>query len=120
MEFSQETSREALIREVKEEIDVTIDAFHNTGKVRFLFPHKPKWNQDVDIFIVKTWTGIPKETEVIQPMWFNINTLPFSQMWNDAPYWIPLLLEGKVISATFLYGEGNMTVVDKDIEIKSK
>src|SRR5688572_29087540 len=47
-----ETSEDALIREVKEEIDVEITKFKNFGQVKFLFPHKPKWNQVVDVYLV--------------------------------------------------------------------
>lgn len=52
-EFANESPGEAIDREVREEIDVTVLEKHEIGRVRFIFSHKPPdspWNQDVIIY----------------------------------------------------------------------
>ncbi len=109
-EYKDETTEQALVREVKEEICVTVTSYKKMGRVRFIFPHKPKWNQEVTVYVVDKWEGDPKETEPIKPMWFNIKELPTSRMWDDNAYWVPKVLLGEQIDAIFLYGEDNKVV----------
>lgn len=114
--LENETAEEALKREVQEEIGVDVKSYSLVGQVTFLFPAKPKWNQIVDVFIITAWSGKPNETEAIKPIWYRIDDLPNDQMWDDSKYWLPRVLAGKRINDTFLYGEDNATVVDKQIK----
>lgn len=100
-----ETDEEALRREFIEEINVKILSSKNMGKVAYLFPHKPKWNQIVSVFLIDKWQSEPKETDDIQPLWFKKAELPNNRMWPDNLYTIPLILSGKRIHGTFLYNE---------------
>jgi mutator protein MutT len=102
---SGETNKEALLREVKEEIGVTIKTCKKMGVVRFIFPFKPKWNQDNTIYISSEWADDPIETEVMKPQWYPINKLPESRMWDDNLYWMPQVLKGNKVDYTFLYGK---------------
>lgn len=111
--FSGESLEEALIREFKEEIGVEIKEFKKVGKVKFIFPHKPKWNQDVAIFTISSWEKDPQETEAIKPLWFNKNELPKNQMWEDNLYWLPKILKGEDFEGVFLYDEKNKVVEQK-------
>ncbi len=108
-----ETIEEAAIREVSEEIDVTISELTSKGIVNFYFP-KESWNQEVHIFVVTTWQGEPKESEEINPKWFTIDELPFDKMWNDAQYWIPQVLKGEQVTKDFLFND-ELLVVDSSI-----
>jgi 8-oxo-dGTP diphosphatase len=65
---------------------------------------------DVDIFTTTDWTGEPAESEEIRPQWFPVAVLPFGQMWDDAPRWLPRVLAGERLRATFTYGADNETV----------
>jgi 8-oxo-dGTP diphosphatase len=104
-EYQDETLEEALAREVMEEISVRIVGFRRVGRVRFIWPDKPKWQQEVIVFIVDNWEGEPQETEAMKPMWFSITSLPVSRMWDDNAYWVPKVLAGEHVNATFLYGK---------------
>lgn len=106
-ELQKETPEAALEREVFEEIKVRIKRYRKVGRVRFIFPHKPKWNQDVTAYIVEGWEGNPEETDDIKPEWFSISELPSSRMWDDNQYWVPLVLAGRVVDATFLFDENS-------------
>lgn len=116
--LERETPDEALIREFQEEIGVTPTEYHEAGQVVFLFPSKPKWNQHVGIYLVEEWQGQPIETEAIRPAWYSVDHLPLDQMWHDARYYLPQLLEGRIIEATFTYGDDNKTVATKSIAVR--
>lgn len=104
-EFKDETAEEALLREVKEEVCVTVTGFRNMGRVRFINVNKPKWNMDVVVYVVDDWEGEPKETEAMKPLWFDANSLPKERMWKDNLYWVPKVLAGEVVDVVFLFGE---------------
>lgn len=108
--LEEETDDDALIRELQEEIGVTPTSFRNLGRIRFIFPHKPKWNQEVSVYVVDGWQGDPIETEAIKPLWFPINEIPFDKMWDDNYYWVPRVLNGVTVNATFLLGEENQVI----------
>lgn len=105
IEFAGESDEEALGREVMEEIRVKVLKYKYMGRVRFLWPHRPLWNQDVGVYVVTEWIGVPEETEAIKPYWFKQTQLPVDRMWDDNQYFIPKVLEGETINAVFLYGE---------------
>lgn len=99
-----------LDREVYEEIGVEVLEKNDFGCVKFIFEHKPldsKWNQSVDIYLITKWSGEPKETESIKPIWFNIKEIPWEKMWADNKIWLPKVLAGERINATFLHDSDN-------------
>ena len=104
-----ETNEEALIREIKEEIEVEVVGYREMGRIKFYFPHKPAWNQDVIIYIVDKWEGEPNETTDIKPEWFDKNEIPADKMWKDNSYWLGHVLSGKKVNAEFIHDEsGNI------------
>lgn len=105
--YADETVEQALVREFGEEINIRPLALEYRGRVRFIFPAKPKWNQDVAIYTIDDWENEPSETDVIKPLWFAQNKLPLEEMWVDNRYWVPQVLAGETINAVFLYGEDN-------------
>lgn len=104
-EFRNETSDEALLREVREEVCVEVTNFRKMGRVRFININKPKWNMDVVVYVVDGWEGEPAETEVMKPLWFDVNDLPRQRMWKDNLYWVPKVLAGEIVDVVFLFGE---------------
>ncbi len=80
------------------------------GRLTFLFPHQPSWSQVVHLFPVEKWTGKVVETAEMQPCWLSQNDLPWAQMWQDAPLWLPLVLVGERVTMTITFAEDNETV----------
>ncbi len=113
--LEHETLDEALVREFKEEIGAGPVSFRKTSEVIFLFLAKPKWNQKVAVYLVEALDAEPQETDAIKPEWYNVNELPFAQMWDDAKYYLPQVLAGQKVSATFAYGPDNRTVVSRNV-----
>lgn len=103
-----ETEEEALDREFREEIKVSVTSCRLIGHATYMSPHKPKWNQKTSIYIVEGWEGEPQETEDIQPMWVKQDQLPQDRMWPDNLITIPKVLAEESFEAKFLYKEDGM------------
>lgn len=101
-------------REMYEETKVKPKKLKKVAVLNFYFPDRSDWSQQVIVFLTSNWIGTPTETEEMAPKWFNMNEIPFSQMWDDDILWLPLVLKGKIIEADFLIGE-NQKMLDHDI-----
>ncbi len=100
---SGESEMDAITREMYEEIGVTKPALQKVGNFTFLFPEKPDWSQQVHSFICQKWEGTPTESDEIKPEWVNKQKLPLSQMWDDAQFWLPAILNGHSLSGVFTF-----------------
>lgn len=112
-----ESAAEAAAREAKEESGIRVrpGSLALAARVTFLFPAHPSWDMDADIFITAEWAGEAAESEEIRPQWFPVAALPFGQMWDDAPHWLPRVLAGERLRATFSYAPDCETVAKSDV-----
>lgn len=99
-----EPIEKAAIRETREEIGVTPKDIQQVATLNFYSPHNPGWNQQVLVYKVSEWEGEPVETEEMSPKWFPKDQIPYESMWEDGIHWLPLVLDGKMIEADFLFG----------------
>jgi 8-oxo-dGTP diphosphatase len=109
-----ETPAQAAAREVREEagIDVAPGALSEAAHLTFIFPVRPEWDMTVAVFTSADWTGEPTETAEITPEWFPVTALPLDRMWDDARHWLPRVLAGERVRATFTYAADCDTVAD--------
>jgi 8-oxo-dGTP diphosphatase len=109
-----ETPAQAAAREVKEEagIDVAPDDLFEAAHLTFIFPVRPEWDMTVAVFTGAAWTGEAAESAEITPQWFPCAGLPLDRMWDDARYWLPRVLAGERVRATFTYADDCDTVAD--------
>ena len=109
-----ETIIAATLREIDEEIGVQIAEadLQPIGVLTFLFPHKPSWSMRAHTYMAWRWQGAPVETREIEPVWVDVNAIPYEQMWGDTRFWMAHAFRGYRIDATFTFGEDNATVVD--------
>jgi 8-oxo-dGTP pyrophosphatase MutT (NUDIX family) len=119
VEPEKETIEQAVIRESKEEIDVLPQDIKKIAELSFYFSHNPSWDQTVHVYFSENWDGSPKESEEMNPKWFSANELPFENMWPDDPFWLPEVLKGNLLKATFKFGEGDV-IKNKEIKIVNK
>ncbi len=110
-EIIEDTAR----REVKEEIGVEVKNIIKMGIVDFYFENKPEWSQQVVVYIVDIWDGVPTETEEMAPKWFKFEDVPYDQMWEDDQYWLPQVIRGKQVEASFLFNE-KQELIEKEIK----
>ncbi|MCK5107123.1 MAG: 8-oxo-dGTP diphosphatase [Nanoarchaeota archaeon] len=78
------------------------------AEIDFYFNDIPKekgWNQTVHVYILRKWLGEVEETEEMTPEWHKISKIPLDKMWIDDEYWLPLILKGKKIKASFVFDQ---------------
>lgn len=101
-----ETIEEAARREFLEEAGLEIPILERAGLMDFEFQGNPEI-LEVHIFRAREHIGEPKESEEMLPKWYHQDEIPFSEMWPDDPYWMPLFFAGKKFQGKLLFGEGD-------------
>jgi len=97
-----ETIEAAAIRECQEEAGITPTTISPRATFNFHFEDSPD-EIEVHVFLVEVFTGEPQESEEMRPQWFALDEIPYKQMWADDPYWLPQILAGKQLEATFWF-----------------
>lgn len=107
-----ESPAEAAVREVAEEVGLTLDAasLRLVGELIYPFPHKPRLSQRSWVFLAEAPAGDPVESDELAPEWMPVAELPLDAMWDDAQYWLPQALTGTSVRATFVFGPDALTV----------
>ena len=111
-----ETILDAVKRETKEEIGVSVDVVEKYAELTFTFPHKEEWNQLVHVYIASVWDGDILETEEMKPEWFTVDSIPYETMWPDDIFWLPKVLEGNHIEARFVFAEGDV-IAEQEVKV---
>jgi 8-oxo-dGTP diphosphatase len=104
-----ESYRAAAVRECQEEIGVAPIAPLRVGHIRFFDPDDPSFEHDCYIFVALDWDGEPRETDEMRPQWFDINKLPYQDMWPDDELWLPHLLNGELFEGTITANQTEVT-----------
>src|SRR3989344_3696652 len=105
-----ETPERAAVREVQEEIVVTLKKFEHKATIKFynvLMPDGGRRNLLGYVFVATEWEGEPTETKEMKPRWFKKNNLPFYAMWDDDQYWLDSVLNGMSVRAEFWFEGDN-------------
>jgi len=113
MEANDKTIEETAKREAQEEIGVCVKNLNKVAEISFSFPHNPVWDQIVHVYLTETWDCEPMESEEMKPEWFLPSELPFKDMWEDDPYWLPEVLKGNLLKAVFEFGERDVVKKQK-------
>lgn len=98
-----ESVEQALVRECQEEIGVTPLNYEPAGLLEFVWQTTPEKNQRCYLYICTRYSGQIVETEECFPQWWPIQSLPFADMWEDDPHWLPQVLSGKEVNMRFYF-----------------
>lgn len=109
-----ETIEEAMIREYLEECRVEIKRYEKVGVIDFIFKDNPEILR-VHIFKVLEYSGEPSETEEMKPQWFNLDEIPYDEMWQDDKIWMPMFLSGKKFHG-WAYFDNSDKIIDHALE----
>lgn len=111
-----ETPFAAMVREIKEEVDIEIDNAEELGYIEFIWPDQLKdWNQRCHVYLTKEFSGQPKESDECLPSWFSCDQIPYDQMWDDDKYWYLDALAGKPIKKRFFFDENSEVLKFEEI-----
>ena len=80
-----ETIEEAARRETKEEVGIEVLKMRKLGILEFEY-QDDSGNMEVHIFYAKEFKGNPTESEEMKPRWFDVDEIPYNQMWADDKY----------------------------------
>lgn len=97
-----ETIEQALVRECQEEIGVTPLEFSKVAVHDFGFPNV-ELDMQVHAYLSTKWHSEPAESEEMAPRWYDLNQIPYKQMWQDDIVWLPLVLGGKKLKCKFTF-----------------
>lgn len=99
-----ETMDECVFRETFEESTVKLRDFKKAGVINF-FNHV--FTAVVHVYISTSWEGEPVETEEVSPAWYKFEDIVYKELGKSDGLWIPQILEGKRIVATFKFDEND-------------
>jgi len=107
-----EEPADAAVREVAEEsgLNVAAAALTHMATLTFVFPARPDWDQTAEVFAATDFSGEAAESDELIPRWFGVDELPLDGMWDDARYWLPLVLAGEQVSARITFADDCATV----------
>jgi 8-oxo-dGTP diphosphatase/2-hydroxy-dATP diphosphatase len=90
-----ETVESATARELFEEAGLTALSLEKVGVLEFSFSKEPNLELEMHIFKTDDFLGIPIESDEMRPEWFNVDDIPYRQMWTSDTKWFPLFLAGQ-------------------------
>jgi 8-oxo-dGTP diphosphatase len=96
-----ETAEQAAIRETQEEIGVTPTGLEYVGELFFQFLDGYKLH--VAVFAASGCEGELIETDEATPIWTDLERIPYDEMWQDDPYWLPLVLKRERFRGYFVF-----------------
>lgn len=109
----EESIEDAAKRETAEEIKIIPTKIEQKAIITFTLPAIDHL-VEVHVFEIKEYEGEPKETEEMKPEWFEFDKIPYTDMWPDDEYWLPIFLEGKKFKAAFTFDK-NDNVLEHEI-----
>ncbi|MWB98032.1 8-oxo-dGTP diphosphatase [Agromyces seonyuensis] len=98
-----ETPVQAAVREVREEVGLELDPAHleARGRLTYTFPTRHAWSQESHVFVCRTSAGEATPSDELDPEWFDLDAVPYADMWDDAARWLPGVLAGGVVRRAF-------------------
>ncbi len=87
---------DAIVREIEEESGLVVDRnlLKELGFIDFYFDDKKEWDQRVIIYRLNKFTGEPIETEEMAPEFFDLDKIPYNDMWPADSKWLPYVISG--------------------------
>lgn len=107
-----ESVRSAAARELEEETGLRVRTrdLRECAVLTFRFPCRPAWDQQVTVYLVTAWQGELQEGVEMRPEWFPVDRVPYDRMWQDGRHWLPKLLSGQCLKATYTFQADNETI----------
>jgi 8-oxo-dGTP diphosphatase len=96
-----ETELAGIQREALEELRITL--IDPEARARLHFQFQDGYSLRCTVYVATRFEGEPQATPEADPLWFDINDLPFAEMWEDDRLWLSQLLNGQRFQGYFLF-----------------
>lgn len=96
-----ETPLECAVRETHEELCITVKNPVKLGELWFAMSDHP--DLLCHVFRADEFEGTPTETDEAVPLWTPLDAIPYTRMWADDRFWLPLLIQGKTFVGRFMF-----------------
>lgn len=111
-----EAITQTMLRETMEEIGVVPTGYRRVAILDFdEYDGDTREFIEVHVYMADGYEGEIIESEEMKPQWFGLNELPYDRMFPDDIYFLPLLLEGKLIKGFFKYDK-QFNMLEKQID----
>ncbi len=97
-----ETIKESVRREIREETGLKIIDPEIKGELDFVFPDGGERFFSY-VFVVKKYEGEPQDSAEGKLKWFKFDQIPWDKMWDDDRYWLKRLLLGEYVKMKFYF-----------------
>ncbi|MDA3852339.1 MAG: 8-oxo-dGTP diphosphatase [Spirochaetaceae bacterium] len=101
-----ESPEEAAVREVQEELLISINNPIHLGLLHFQFTDG--YSLKGHVYKTDNYQGIAQETREAKPLWVDIDNIPYDKMWQDDKLWMPLLLNDTHFKGYFIFDNERM------------
>ncbi|MDJ0656624.1 MAG: 8-oxo-dGTP diphosphatase [Xanthomonadales bacterium] len=108
-----ETPRDCAIRECQEELLITPKNVEFCGENLFQFVDG--YSIHVHTYRAFEYDGTATETDEAEPLWFDLDEIPYDEMWEDDRLWLPLLIAGKKYHSVFIFDGDKM--LDSQVDV---
>ena len=97
--WKNETIEEGAVREGQEELAITVSKLQKRAIIDFLFYHGEEFNKvQGHVFFASNWKGEIKGVGMDTPTWFEVERIPWDEMWaNDRAWLEPILSSDKFL-----------------------
>lgn len=113
-----ETIYEAMLRETKEEIGVIPINAKNVGIIDFdMWLKGENVNEKMYIYLANDFDGEVVESEEMRPQWFNLEEIPYDNMFLDDIIWLPEVLKDNLVKGTCVFSKDFGTMISQDIKV---
>lgn len=110
-----ETIADGVIRETKEELNITPLNIQKRAEIDFdEYVNGEHAIVNMHIFTATDFEGEPQESNEVSPTWFDISKIPYSKMFPDDYFWLPEILKGNNVTGFFKY-DINLNILEKKI-----
>lgn len=96
-----ETALEAVVRECQEELCIDVLDPVKVGELHFAMSDIPDIH--CHVFVATKFDGVPTATREANPLWTDLDKIPFEKMWADDAFWLPQVIAGDVFNGRFKF-----------------
>ena len=112
-----ETPKQAAVREVHEESCVSCKENDLTQVAHFYY-HEPQGDWDVTVYVCRIFDGVPKESKEMRPDWFETDSLPLDDLWDNDSLWLNLIFsDNKRLDGKFWHDKNGKVIKHKLSEV---